>query len=97
VTRGKEGAAAAAPSPTLLDAIEHAVDVAQRHGDDALLGNAIDALCVELARRGDPVAQSMLDLDAALAALAVAQLAPSTRATSALRRPLPVGAKEATR
>lgn len=51
-----------------LETIERALDLAERHGDDRLLGRAIDAFGAELAEV-DPVTRSMRELDQELASL----------------------------
>lgn len=53
-----------------LETIELALDLAERHGDDRLLGRAIDAFGAELAKV-DPVTRSMLEYDEQIAGLAL--------------------------
>jgi hypothetical protein len=68
----------------ILARIERAAELAVLAGDDALLGRAIDALGLELAKR-DPFTRAMLDLDEQLHALAVMQLT-ATRAAVLVNR-----------
>jgi hypothetical protein len=68
----------------ILARIERAVELAVLAGDDALLGRAIDALGLEIAKR-DRFTRAMLDLDEQLHALAVRQLA-ATRAAVLVKR-----------
>lgn len=61
-----------------LDRILHAAELAAETGDDAMLGRAIEALALEVARR-DPVTARMFALDEELRRLAAARVAAVER------------------